>query len=296
MKKWPILLGLVIFATETFAEMRVDMPASVKQGSYFRVDIEDSEGVVDRFSLTFWGRTFQDYGGFPLSSKKYAVLVPVAVDEMPGSAVVKIFGAFGVWEGDIEIQKVDFPESKKIFHVAKPIPVVWARFQKERAFLDDIYAQVTPKKYFSENLQFANPLEKMEIVPNSDFGQIRKKVLVNPKTRRIENRWKDYHKGVDLRASTGVPIFAAEGGKIVAARNLLGSGNTVIIDHGYWLLSLYFHLSKIYLKEGKEAKRGQKIGLAGMSGNAEGSHLHFEVRLYKVPINPLKFFGLGGAK
>ena len=291
MKKWLILLVLMVFASEAFAEMRVEMPVSVKQGGVIKIMMEDDNLGMRQVEIKHQhDEKFHVADIIYLDSARAVALIPIRVSHEPENLTVCVWSSKKIC-GEIEIQKVDFPESKRVFPVAKPTPAVWARFQKERAFLDEIYARVTPEKYFSEHLQFANPLEKMEIVPNSDFGQIRKKVLVNPKTRKVEDRWKDYHKGADFRASTGTPVFAAEGGKIVAARNLLGSGNTVIIDHGYGLISLYFHLSKIYLKEGAEVRRGQKIGLAGMSGNAEGPHLHFEIRLHKIPVNPFEFFG-----
>ena len=306
MKKWLIVLGLLVFTNQAFAVMRADFPKSVRQGGVIKVVITDPEGGPHEvhFYPVGWPA---DKSGAKIDGIKFdavdigngtqAALIPIGVSEEPGIALVSVFSLHGeAYSLAIEIQKVDFPESKKTFPVMKPTPKGLAKFKEERAFLDEIYARVTPKRYFSESLQLTHPLEKMEMVTNSDFGQIRKKVLVNPKTRRIEARWKDYHKGADFRASTGTPIFAAEAGKVVAARSLLGSGNTVIIDHGYGLVSLYFHLSKIYVREGSEIYREERIGLAGMSGNAEDPHLHFEIRLHTVPVNPFEFLMRGGAK
>ncbi len=292
-KKLLILLGLVVFAGSAFAEMRVDIPKSMKQGGVVKVFIGDKDSD-EPYAVTFYDSK-RHFTTFSLHLKEHVqiALIPIVVDEPAGNAEICVFSTIinSKTCDEIAIEKVDFPESKRVFSVSKPTPAIWARYQEERAFLDNLYALVTPKRYFSETLQFANPLEKMEIVPNSDFGQIRKKVLVDPKTRKIADRWKDYHKGADFRASIGTPIFSAEDGKVVAARNLLGSGNTVIVDHGQGLLSLYFHLSKIKVKEGQSVKRGDIIGLSGQSGNAQGPHLHFEIRLHQVPVNPFEFIG-----
>lgn len=290
--------AVLFFSQNVFAAIKAEVPKSVKQGGVIKVIIIASENMPHEVHFYPVGWPTDKNGAkkdgvkvdaVALSDGKQIALIPIGVSEEPGIGLISIFSLHEGYSFAIEIQKVDFPESKKVFPVIEPTQEILKRSQEERAFLDKIYALVTSSKYFAENLRFENPLESMELVPNADFGQIRKKALVNPKTRKVIDRWKDYHKGADFRASTGTPVFAVNAGKVVLARNLLGSGNTIIIDHGYGLISLYFHLSKINLKEGVETQRGQRIGLAGMSGNAEGPHLHFEVRLYGVPVNPFEF-------
>ena len=301
-----IFAGALFFSQSASAVIRTETPKSVKQGSVIKVVIQDPGGGPHEVHFCPVGWPTDRNGTkknciavdtIDIGGGKQIALIPVGVSEESGMGLVSIFSLSEARSLPIEIKKVDFPESKKTFYVPEPTPEILKKSKEQRAFLDAIYAQITPKKYFSGNLRFQNPLEekKMDIVPNADFGQIRKRALINPKTRRIKDRWKDYHKGVDFLAWTGKPVFAADDGRVVAARNLLGSGNTVIIDHGYGLVSLYFHLSKIYIREGYEIYRGERIGLAGMSGNAEGPHLHFEVRLFGVPVNPFEFLS-GGAK
>lgn len=103
-------------------------------------------------------------------------------------------------------------------------------------------------------------------------------------------RKKRMHEGIDLRASTGTPIFAAADGKIVyAARRLRGYGRMVAILHEDDWSTIYAHLSKIKSKVGQEVKKGALIGFSGNTGRSRGPHLHFEIRKGSDPLDPLIF-------
>ncbi|GIP19140.1 metalloendopeptidase [Paenibacillus montaniterrae] len=99
------------------------------------------------------------------------------------------------------------------------------------------------------------------------------------------------HNGIDFGAPSGTPIYAAESGNVIVAKYTSGYGNTVIIDHGNGLWTLYGHIKKggILVSEGDQVKRGDKIALVGSTGNSTGPHLHFEVRKNEVPVNPSNY-------
>jgi lysostaphin len=97
------------------------------------------------------------------------------------------------------------------------------------------------------------------------------------------------HAGVDFAAPIGTPIFAAAGGVVASAEMHPVYGNTVKIDHGNELATLYAHASKIVVKAGDIVKRGQKIAEVGTSGRSTGPHLHFEVHVRGQAQNPSKF-------
>lgn len=94
------------------------------------------------------------------------------------------------------------------------------------------------------------------------------------------------HAGLDLAADTGTPVAATNDGIVRLAAPLLAHGNMVIIDHGMNLSSSYLHLDSIEVEEGARVSRGQIIGLVGETGFASGPHLHWEVNLGQVPVNP----------
>jgi len=97
------------------------------------------------------------------------------------------------------------------------------------------------------------------------------------------------HTGIDFAAPTGTPILAAAGGVVASAEPHPEFGNVVRVDHGNGLSTLYAHASKFIVKTGDIIRKGQPIALVGATGRATGPHLHFEVRVNGVPVNPLKY-------
>jgi hypothetical protein len=94
------------------------------------------------------------------------------------------------------------------------------------------------------------------------------------------------HLGYDLAVTQHVGVQASNDGKIVYAAPLGIYGNCIVVDHGYGLQTIYGHLSQIQVKEGDMVKRGQVMGLSGMTGMAGGDHIHFTMQLDGVQIDP----------
>lgn len=98
------------------------------------------------------------------------------------------------------------------------------------------------------------------------------------------------HLGFDLASVRRAPIQAANAGRVVLARYFGIYGNTVVVDHGYGLQSLYAHLAEIRVAEGEVVERGQTVGLSGETGLAGGDHLHFTMLLHGLPVNPREWW------
>jgi murein DD-endopeptidase MepM/ murein hydrolase activator NlpD len=98
-----------------------------------------------------------------------------------------------------------------------------------------------------------------------------------------------FHTGVDIEAPYGTPVRATADGDVSGASMGAGYGREVVLDHGHGFLTVYGHLSAIAVIAGQRVIRGQVIGYVGQSGRATGPHLHYEVRVNNVPVNPHKF-------
>ena len=99
-----------------------------------------------------------------------------------------------------------------------------------------------------------------------------------------------YHLGFDLAVTKHYPVESANDGKVVLAEYFGIYGNTIVIDHGYGLQSLYAHLSSFAAEKGDVVRKGQIIGRSGMTGLAGGDHLHFSLLLQGVQINPVEWW------
>ena len=98
-----------------------------------------------------------------------------------------------------------------------------------------------------------------------------------------------FHSGIDIAAPYGSPVRASADGDVTATRMATGYGREITIDHGHDLLTVYGHLSAMIVVPGQHVTRGQIIGYVGQSGRSTGPHLHYEVRVHMVPVNPHKY-------
>lgn len=154
-----------------------------------------------------------------------------------------------------------------------------------------------------ENIQIAKEKMTQELQTELEEKQEKDSKTVNgiylacvPVTGRITSRFganervRDHtHKGIDIGAAGGTPIYAAAGGTITYSGWESGYGYLVIIDHGNGVETYYGHCSKLYVSKGQQVNAGDKIAAVGSTGNSTGNHLHFEIRLNGEQVNPQKY-------
>lgn len=104
-----------------------------------------------------------------------------------------------------------------------------------------------------------------------------------------DGRRVSYHGGVDISGEVGASVVAAASGRVVLAEPLRVRGNAVILDHGLGVYSGYYHLSEIVVREGERVSQGQLIGRLGNTGLSTGAHLHWELRVGGVLVNPVEW-------
>lgn len=127
----------------------------------------------------------------------------------------------------------------------------------------------------SGNGEFTNPCPGATYI-SSEFGEYR-----SPSDPS--------HKGRDYAAGTGVPTYAAAAGTVIIAGYSNSAGNWVVIDHGNGLVTKYMHHSALSVSAGQAVSKGQQIGAVGTTGDSTGPHLHFQVELNGVAVNPLNY-------
>jgi murein DD-endopeptidase MepM/ murein hydrolase activator NlpD len=100
---------------------------------------------------------------------------------------------------------------------------------------------------------------------------------------------KEFHQGLDICTRKGTPIIAPADGVVTGVGSNYGYGKILTIKHGYGLKTRYAHLNTILVKKGEYVKRGQEIAKVGTTGRTTGPHLHYEVHLKNVPVNPMRY-------
>lgn len=147
-----------------------------------------------------------------------------------------------------------------------------ARANRESRETSAIYARITGEMLWTKPFGLPIPGE----TSGTNFGHRR---IFNGEPRAP-------HAGADLHAKTGTPIHAANRGRVVLAKNLFFTGNTVIVDHGLGIYSLYAHLSRIDVKVGEILNNGQQLGLSGATGRVTGPHLHWGMMVQGARVDP----------
>jgi murein DD-endopeptidase MepM/ murein hydrolase activator NlpD len=149
--------------------------------------------------------------------------------------------------------------------------------REESSIRSAIKAASTPSPSTNAPGQLARPVPGRV---SSGFGK-----RVHPISKTVK-----MHNGVDMNASQGDRIIAAEDGVVILSGVKGGYGNTVMVDHGGGMVTLYAHQSKLGVSVGQSVTRGQTIGWIGSTGQSTGPHLHFEVRLNGSPTNPVNYW------
>jgi len=223
---------------------------------------------------------------FVRNGDRWLTIVGVDLDSRPGDHAVHVTFAYEdghtrVVREPVMVNAGQYPttELQVEERYVELSPEDQARADREAAETSAIYDTFTPQRYWNE--PFEVPVRGAK--DGRNFGH-----------RRVFNgQPRAPHSGADLRAGTGTPIYAANRGRVVLAKDLFFSGNAVYIDHGYGLFTTYLHLSEIDVKVGDVVERGQQLGLAGATGRVTGPHLHWGVRLLDARVDPFSLVRLG---
>ena len=148
------------------------------------------------------------------------------------------------------------------------------RYFREKRIVESVLFKVTKKRYYEKD--FIPPI--LPFIISSPYGRVR---IINNKNPSI-------HTGIDIKAKEGTPVKAINFGIVALTMDQFFSGKSIYIDHGYGIVSMYFHLKKILVKQGQKVKKGQIIALSGKSGRVSGPHLHLGVSILGKRVDPEK--------
>lgn len=189
----------------------------------------------------------------------------------PDGAQVAIFKDVNIVEGPYRQENIQLDDQRG--ELLNPALI---RVEQER--LDSLWSQVFPQPHWTGPFWYPITIDASHITSN--FG-----------TRRSynSNSVDTFHSGTDFGGDIGTPIYAAAAGTIVLAESLAVRGNAVVIDHGLGLYTGYWHQTRLAVTVGQEVKPGDLIGFLGDTGMVTGPHLHWEMRLNGIAVEPLQW-------
>jgi murein DD-endopeptidase MepM/ murein hydrolase activator NlpD len=220
---------------------------------------------------------------FPLGSNKYVALQGTYALLDPGAYPLQLEvtlpnGVKQSFEQSVIIQSGNYPTDPLLSVSADTIDPTTNDAETQQ--LDKLTAPVTPTRYWQGG--FKNPSPDFPDCHPSLFGDRRNYVGVG-----TNQTYHSFHSGLDFCEDVGSPITSAADGVVIFTGMLTVHGNTTIIDHGWGIYSMYCHQSEFDVQAGQQVKAGDLIGKAGATGRVTGPHLHFEIWVNGIEVNPL---------
>jgi murein DD-endopeptidase MepM/ murein hydrolase activator NlpD len=255
-----LLLTLILFTHPAFAEVLLD--GRIEQGGLLIGTAAPGAKVTfgeRSVPVTQSGRFLV---GIDRDAPAEGELVVTAPD---GTREIKRFTiAPRAWK----IEQVDGVPQKLV----TPDPETLAQILAENKLMQAARAQIELAPYFESGL-----IRPAEGRISGVFGSQR---VLNGEPRA-------FHAGLDIAAPTGTPVRAAADGVVALRREMMVmTGNTVVLNHGYGLQTVYIHMDKLHVADGQRVKQGEVIGAIGMTGRASGPHLHFGVTWFDTRLDP----------
>lgn len=256
-----------------------NIPSTLRQGQTGRITVETRRPVALEATWNGLPIHFTERGGNPLRQTAM-IPVPALIAPGPYDLVLRYTALNGrtltrtwaitVSDGGYDSQVINLPPDRGA--LLEPTLV-----QEEAAKVTAVWSHTSPHLLWNE--PFIRPIGA-EYPTTSPFG-----------TRRAYNAgpFSDYHAGQDFGAPTGVPILVPGSGIVALAEPLTVRGNAVIIDHGRGIFSGYWHLHEINVEVGMPVQTGDIMGTVGNTGLSTGAHLHWELRIYGVAVDPMQF-------
>jgi murein DD-endopeptidase MepM/ murein hydrolase activator NlpD len=254
-------------------------PSTLSPGDVARVDVGGVNGD-ERITGSVFGQELAFH--YDERQQKWRTLVGIDLDTKPGVYSLRIGrdadGAAATRTLRIAPKQFRVRRLRVPGGFVDPPPEALEQIARDSAALTDAYARVTPRQWSGS---FLLPVDGR---PTSNFG-----------TRSYYNdQQRAPHAGVDFVGKPGTPVRAANHGQVVVAAPMYFTGNTIVVDHGDRLFSVFAHLSELHAKAGDTVEPTTIVGLVGATGRVTGPHLHWSVRLNGARVDPLSLVAATG--
>lgn len=254
---------------------------SLQPGEIVRFTITTAT-ATDHLAITAFDRAVTP---FKIDDRTWQALIGIDLDAPAGPVLVTITPSAPVPATAVVYRLVVKPKAFPTRRLTvnpdfvTPPPAVEARIEAEAKELTAIWKSSPPTRLWTD--AFVRPVPQ---AANSAFG-----------TRSVFNgEVRSPHGGADFASPEGTPVRAPGGGRIVLAKPLYYTGNTVVLDHGLGLMSLFAHFSAISVHEGDVVTAGTVLGRVGATGRVTGPHLHWTLRADGARVDPLSLLAIMG--
>ena len=247
-------------------------PKKVGPGDIMIVSVKDAEGPV---TGTFDGKAVHFNG----TAGNQKAVVGVDLGLAPDTYALKLMIDGKEHLRNVNVSKKKYPVQRLTLpeDMVTLSPENEARVSREARVLSALWP-VDSERIWDGS--FIDPLPGKEL--GTPFG-----------VRRIINKVpKSSHSGIDLSADEGEPVLAPNDGVVVLIDDQFFSGNSLIVDHGQGIYTMFFHLSKVEVKYGQAVMKGDVIARVGSTGRSTGPHLHWGVRMQGAKVDPLQLIKL----
>jgi len=266
------LLLLVGIETHAADPLILLAPKKVVPGGLMVVTVQNGAGPVEG---TFRGKTLH----FNQAKGSFKAVAGIDLNVDPGTYPLALTVDGKSLSRDVVIAKKRYPVQKLTLPEDMVVlsPENEARTDREQRKMAAIW-----------------PFDSLRVWQGSFIDPLPGKALGTPfgVRRIINNIPKNPHSGVDITADEGDPVKAPNDGVVILVDDQFYSGNSVVLDHGQGIYTMFFHLSKIKVKYGQAVRKGDVIALVGSTGRSTGAHLHWGARVQGAKVDPLALIKL----